>query len=72
MRVRVFETDTEFKDYFSMREVEVAYGKSIRVIKKSFKVERIYTEGYWKNVDTEYLKAIAVARYGFRIKNPIV
>lgn len=68
MRVRVFETDTIFKDYFSMREAEVAYGKSIRVIKKLFKVERIYTEGYWNNVDTEYLKAIAVARYGFKIK----
>jgi hypothetical protein len=69
MRVRVFETDTIFKDYFSMREAEVAYGKSIRTIKKLFKVKRIYEEGYWNNVDAEYLKAIAVARYGFRIKN---
>ena len=68
MRVRVFETDTTFKDYFSMREAEVAYGKSIRTIKKLFKVKRIYDEGYWNNVDAEYLKAIAVARYGFKIK----
>ena len=68
MRVRVFESANQYKEFFSMKEAELAYGKSIRTIKKLYKVERIYTQGHWDNVDTEYLKAIAIARYGFKIK----
>ena len=52
-----------------MKEAEKEYGKSIKTIKKSYRVERIYTEGHWDNVDVDYLKAITVSRYGFKIKN---
>jgi hypothetical protein len=69
MRVRVFESANQYKEFFSMKEAEKEYGKSIKTIKKSYRVERIYTEGYWDNVDVDYLKAITVSRYGFKIKN---
>ena len=64
MRVRVFETPTQYKEFFTMKEAEQGYGKSIKQLKKEYKVERVYTIGYWDNVDTDYLKAVAVKRYG--------
>ena len=64
MRVRVFETPTQYKEFFTMKEAEQGYGKSIKQLKREYKVERVYTIGYWDNVDTDYLKAVAVKRYG--------
>jgi hypothetical protein len=64
MRVRVFETPTQYKEFFTMKEAEQGYGKSIKQLKREYKEERVYTIGYWDNVDTDYLKAVAVKRYG--------
>ena len=47
-----------------MKEAEQGYGKSIKQIKKEYKVERVYNVGYWDDVDKDYLKAVAVSRYG--------
>ena len=62
--MRVFETTTDYKEFFTMKEAEQGYGKSIKQLKKEYKVERVYTIGYWDNVDKDYLKAVAVKRSG--------
>jgi hypothetical protein len=64
MRVRVFETPTQYKEFFTMKEAEQGYGKSIKQIKKEYKVERVYNVGYWDDVDKDYLKACAISRSG--------
>lgn len=63
MRIRIYETPTLHKEFFTMKEASTAYGKSIYHIKKKYKIERIYEVGYWNDVDKEYLKAVAVKRY---------
>lgn len=47
-----------------MKEAEIDYGKPMKYLKKAYKVERVYNEGYWDNVDKDYLKAVAVRRSG--------
>lgn len=47
-----------------MKEAEIGYGKSIKQIKKEYKVERVYNVGYWDDVDKDYLKACAISRSG--------
>jgi hypothetical protein len=64
MRVRVYETPTQYKEFFSMKEAEQGYSKSIKQLKKEYKVERIYNVGHWNDVDKVYLKACAISRYG--------
>jgi hypothetical protein len=64
MRVRVYETPIQFKEFFTMKEAEQGYGKSIKKLKAMYKIERVYNVGYWDNVDKDYLKAVATKRYG--------
>ena len=64
MRVRVYETPKDYKEFFTMKEASNAYGKSIKQLKALYKVERVYQVGYWDDVDKDYLKAVAVRRSG--------
>lgn len=64
MRVRVWETPTEYKEFFAMKEAVKGYGKSMKQLQKEYKVERVYNVGYWDDVDKDYLKAVAVKRAG--------
>jgi len=64
MRVRVYETPTDYKEFFTMKEASNAYGKSIKQLKALYKVERVYQVGYWDDVDKDYLKAVAIKRSG--------
>ena len=64
MRVRIYETPSNYKEFFTMKEAVKHYGKTMNYLKKHYKVERVYNEGYWDCVDKDYLKAISVARYG--------
>ena len=54
------------REFFSMTDAAKYYGLSVTTLKKRFNVERIYEEGYWSNVDVDYLKSIAVNRYGHK------
>lgn len=63
MRIRIYENPTLYKEFFTMKEASQSYGKTIYLIKKNYKVERVYKAGYWDDVDKEYLKAVAVKRY---------
>ena len=64
MRVRIYETTTEYKEFFTIKEAVKGYGKSIKQLKELYKVERVYNVGYWDDVDKDYLKAVAVKRSG--------
>jgi len=64
MRVRIYETTTDYKEFFTMKEAEKGYGKTIKQLKALYKVERVYNVGYWDDVDKDYLKAVAVRRSG--------
>jgi hypothetical protein len=64
MRVRVYETPTQYKEFFTMKEAEKGYGKSIKQLKALYTIERVYNVGYWDNVDKDYLKAVAIKRSG--------
>jgi hypothetical protein len=45
-----------------MKEAGKELGHSVKFIKKYYKTERVFDEGYWDTTDLEYLKAIAVAK----------
>lgn len=62
MRIRIYITTTQYKEFFTMKQAAQDYGKSIKQLKKDYKVERVYKAGYWDDVDKEYLKAVAVKR----------
>lgn len=63
-RVRVWETSEKYNEFYSMRAACEAYKMTKGRLAKTYKVERVWPEGHWVNVDVEYLKSIAVKRFG--------
>ena len=63
-RVRVWEDTVKYNEFYSMRAACEAYGITKAKLLKQYKVERVWEEGHWANVDKEYLKAVACKRFG--------
>ena len=64
MRVRVYSGDNDYNEFFSWKEAINHYGMTKTRLCKKYKVERVYPAGHWMDVDLDYLKGVAVARYG--------
>jgi hypothetical protein len=64
MRVKVYERPDKPKEFFTMKEAAAHYGKTINQLRRIYKVERVYSAGHWDDVDLDFLKEVAVARYG--------
>jgi len=51
-------------EYPSLKVASIKLGISIKALKKSKAVDRVYYKGYWEEVEKDTLKAIGRAKRG--------
>jgi hypothetical protein len=53
-------------DFFSLKNATEHFKCSLSYLKKNYTITPYYEKGHWREVDLEFIKQVAITRYGSR------